>query len=67
MGSFYIINTFMKTFKELLETKLNVTDATRRAITKFGSPSTTKRRAKSSGIGKMASPGLAGARNRATK
>lgn len=70
MGSFYIINTFMKTLTQLFK-KINLitelTSDSNTAIRKFGSSSTLRKRAKNPGIGKMSSSGLAGSRNRPTK
>ena len=69
MGSFYIINTFMKSFKQFIKEatpptpyKLNKTAETIGAMTKFGSGNRLKRVARGAGTGRMGSAGLAGRR-----
>ena len=66
MGSFYFINTLMKTFTQFIK-ETNVTPLTQNAIKKFGSKGSFKKIAKGGGIGQMASSGTAGPRNRPTK
>ena len=69
MGSFYIINTFMKTFSQYIKEatpptpyKLNRTAATLDAMGKFGSAKRLKKIARGAGTGRMGSAGLAGRR-----
>ena len=56
MGSFYFINTPMKTFTQFIK-ETNVTPETRNAINKFGSNKTFKKIGRGAGIGKQSLPG----------
>jgi hypothetical protein len=60
MGSFCIINTFMKSFRQFIK-EVNVTPGTRTAMDKFGSNSTFKKIA-SPKIGKSSIPRFKGRR-----
>jgi hypothetical protein len=61
MGSFYFINTFMRTFKllnEVLLKKQKVTNLTAAAQQKFGSNNTLKKIGKGAPKGHQSLPGL---------
>jgi len=67
MGSFHIINTFMKTFSQFLHKKTpnpKVTAETLKARDKFGSNNTIKKIGKGAPKGKQSLPGP---KNRNTK